>query len=98
MTADQWRRAQAKLRIERALAQIQEAQYCLDRAAAELSSLCYGHPAQKRVSKLYDRVHAEWYRTAELRNDRRVVVDREPTKAELGAPDPAETMPRQPLT
>jgi uncharacterized protein HemY len=86
MTPSEWRRAQAKLRVERALAQIQLAQDCLSRASSELSALHYGHPAQKRVSKLRDRVHAEWYRTTELRQHPRVELDREPTPADLWEP------------
>jgi hypothetical protein len=92
LTPSEWRRSQAKLRVERALAQIQLAQDCLGRASAELSALCYGHPAQQRVDKLYDRVHTEWYRTAELRQHPRVALDREPTAEELAKDSPDRTL------
>lgn len=75
MTAAEWRRARALRHIE---------------ASAELSALHYGHPAQARVGKLRDRVRAEWYRTRDLRDDHRVVLDRDPTNAELAAANEAK--------
>lgn len=72
----------AAMKVRRALVLIEDAQGRLDRACAELSSIQFGHPAQRRVRKLYDRVHAEWYRTRKLLEDARIRVDREPTNEE----------------
>lgn len=83
--AQQWRRAEAKLRILRALAHVQRAQDELGRAAGELSTLRFGHPAQRAVMRVYDRVHEVWYRVNALLVHPRVEVDRDPTDEELTA-------------
>jgi hypothetical protein len=82
---DTIRLALAKQRVLRALGDVQEAQDALDRASAELSAIQYAHPAQKRVGALRDRVHAEWYRVARLRDDLRIRIDRDPTPEERAA-------------
>ncbi len=54
--------AEAKRRVRVALRQIEEAQNLLGQACSTLSSLCYAHSQQLATSKLYDRVHAHWYK------------------------------------
>lgn len=66
-------------RVRKALDHIQAAQGQLDRACAELSTLVGGIPAWRRVSKLYDSVHAEWYKVKGFADqDRGLFVDSEP--------------------
>lgn len=84
-TAAVWRRAEAKRRLEEALGHIQAAQDELGRACAMLSSLRYGSPAWKRVSRLYDQVHGGWYRVAALRHHAHLEMDRDPDAKELAA-------------
>jgi hypothetical protein len=86
LTPSEWRRAQAKLRIERALQRLQAAQDHILRAADELAPLRYGDTARDHVMWLYDRVAAEARVVAELRHDNRVELDREPTPADLWEP------------
>ena len=86
MTPSEWRRSQAKLRVERALAQLRHARDCILRAADELAPLRYGDMARGHVMWLYDRVAAEARVVAELRHDNRVELDREPTPADLWEP------------
>lgn len=83
MTPKEWRRAQAELRVAHALRQIQLAQDCLDRAFAELSALRWGHPQQRRIAGLREKLHAEWYRTRRLTENPRLELDRDPTPEEL---------------
>lgn len=85
MTPKEWRRAEAQRRVSRALDELQRAQDLLVRAMAALSPLRYGAPTQARIGKLRDRVHAEWYRTGELRQSSRIEMDRDPTAEELAA-------------
>jgi hypothetical protein len=68
-------RAEARLRIERALANIQEAQNQLGNACAELSALEGGVPVWKATSKLYDSAHALWYRVERFRQQGRYRLD-----------------------
>jgi hypothetical protein len=82
---DTIRLALALRRVNRALNEIQAAQDALGRASAELSSVQYGAPTQDRIGKLYDRVHAEWYRTRRLLDDARIRIDRDPTAEERAA-------------
>lgn len=56
------KKAEVAVRVQRALGHIQNAQTELGRAAAELSCFLRGAPEWKRASKLYEMVHAFWYR------------------------------------
>lgn len=49
-------------RVKRAMAKIEAAQNLLGDACAELSSVCWMAPEHAFVGKLYDKVHAGWYR------------------------------------
>ncbi len=73
-------KAEAELRIRRALAHIQRAQNELAAACSELSALEYGYPTQKAVSKVYDAVHAVWYRVQRFQLSGRFRLD--PTNVE----------------
>lgn len=70
-------------RVQSALDHLQASQDSLDRAMGALSPVCFGSPTQDRIAKLRDRVHAEWYKTRALLDDRRIKLDREPTGTEL---------------
>lgn len=72
-------------RVQSALDNLQAAQDYLDRAMGALSPICYGSPTQDRIGKLRERVHAEWYKTRALLDDRRICLDRDPTDKELTA-------------
>jgi hypothetical protein len=85
VTSEQARHALAMLRVEKALELIERAQNTLAEAAQQLSPIQFGHPAQLRVMKLHDKVHAEWWRTRKLLDDKRIRIDREPTNDELAA-------------
>lgn len=74
MTEEQLR-AEATLRVRKALAHIQQAQNELGAACAELSSLNYGVPVWKATSSLYDKVHALWYRVENFRQAGRYKLD-----------------------
>lgn len=54
--------AQAELRIRRALNHIQNAQTQLGYASAELSGVIGVLRDWKRLGKLYDQIHKEWYK------------------------------------
>jgi len=75
--------AATRAKVAAAMAAIERAQQELGTAASLLSSLQYGHPAQRATSKLYDRVHAHWYRVQRLQHDRRVRLDPANTAAVL---------------
>jgi hypothetical protein len=75
----------AQARIDRALQQIEAAQALLGRACAELSTLCHGASAWQRCSKLYDQVHAFWYRVRSLPDGRHhITTDSEPETRPAG--------------
>jgi hypothetical protein len=76
--ADPNRHAVALARVHVALKKIEAAQGLLGQACAALSPICYGHPAQLRVGKLYNKVHAEWYRVKRLLDDPRLALDHDP--------------------
>jgi hypothetical protein len=67
--------AEAERRVQKALAHIQEAQAQLGRAAAELSNLEHGVVVWRMAGKLYDRVHAFWYRVEAFRKKGRFALD-----------------------
>ncbi len=70
----------AQAQIQRALAHIENAQAELGRAQSELSSLRNIGPTWKRCGKLYNSVHAYWYRVQNLANKRgRITTDSEPS-------------------
>jgi hypothetical protein len=65
-TADQIR-AEEQRQLRQALEHIQEAQNHLGRAGAILSNFERGAPVWTAAAKLYDRVHAFWYRVEGFR-------------------------------
>lgn len=67
--------AAARARIDKALAHIQEAQNHMGSACGELSALCGAIPQWKRASKLYDQVHAFWYKVDGLIGSPRIYLD-----------------------
>lgn len=64
-----------KGKIQKALGHIHAAQDQLGHATGELSALVGGVRDWKRASKLYDDVHALWYRVDGLQHDKRVRLD-----------------------
>jgi len=85
MTASEWRRAEAKVRVEQALAQIQMAQGALESARAALAPVRGAATSYGQLGEIRDRVNAEWYRTRELLDHPRLEMDRDPTLADLAA-------------
>jgi hypothetical protein len=68
--------AEAKRRVSLALRQIEDAQNALGHACSTLSSLDYACPMWKATSKLYDRVHAHWYKVRDrLEGNTKVKLD-----------------------
>lgn len=57
-----------RLRVEAALAHIQRAQTEVSLALEQLSALCGAAPIYTKGHKLYDQVHAYWYKVAGLRD------------------------------
>jgi hypothetical protein len=68
-------RTEAERRVRKALDHIQQAQLELGRASAELASLERGAVVWRLIGKLYDRVHAAWYRVEEFRKQGRFTLD-----------------------
>jgi hypothetical protein len=68
-------RAEAIVRIERALELIERAQHDLDSACAELSTIVGGIPVWRATSKMGDRVEALWYRVENFRKVGRFALD-----------------------
>lgn len=68
-------RAEAQLRVQKALDHIQQAQNELGSACAELSALVGGIPVWKATGTLYDRVRALWYRVESFRARGRFQLD-----------------------
>lgn len=68
-------KAEALARIRRAMEHVEEAQRELGRAATELSSLLYCAPIGNQTMRLYDRVHAHWYKLQAKLKDKRVDLD-----------------------
>lgn len=66
MTPEQVK-TESHLRIRKALEHIQQAQNELGSACAELSSITGGVTVWRTTSKLYDSVHALWYRVEDFR-------------------------------
>lgn len=64
-------RAETDLRIRRALAKIQQAQYELNDACSELSAICGGIPVWKATARTSDAVRSLWYRVDALRTKAR---------------------------
>jgi hypothetical protein len=68
-----------RLRIEKALDKIQRAQGLIGEALQELSSIRGGLPTYNAGHKLYDKVHAYWYRVrALLDKSAKLTLDYEP--------------------
>lgn len=68
-------RATAIASVRKALDHLQRAQDELGAACAELSRLNGGVPVWKAASKLYDAVHALWYRVDSFRAGGRFELD-----------------------
>jgi hypothetical protein len=77
------RYAAAKVRVQRALRHIQAAQDHLGQASAELGAVRFGAPTQRSLMRIYDKVHAEWYRVQKLLDNFRIELDREPNTSDL---------------
>lgn len=73
----------AKERVRRALAHIQNAQAELGRAHSELSTLRGGFAEYRKAGKLYDAVHALWYRVRAIPEKRGTVTTDSEPEAEL---------------
>lgn len=68
-------RAIAQMRVLHALDRIQQAQSELLSACEQLSSLVGATTLHRATGKLYDRVHALWYRVDSFRNKGRYRLD-----------------------
>lgn len=68
-------RDQADQTVRAALQHIEQAQRHLGEASALLSNLTGGVPVWLAAGKLYDRVHAFWYRVARFRDSGRFNLD-----------------------
>jgi hypothetical protein len=83
------RKAAAEMRLEDALASIEQAQRLVDRAGAALGSVRGMVEESKQLGTLYDKVkcarHAVSARARRLRTAGRLVLDREPDAYELRA-------------
>jgi len=81
------RKAAAELRLEDALAHIEQAQGLIDRAGAELCSVRGMVKEWRQLGALYDKVKASWYavsqRARRLRAEGRLLLDRDPHAHEL---------------
>ena len=79
----------AEMRLEEALASIEEAQRLIDRAGAGLCSVRGMAKEWKQLGALYERVKSTWCavnnRARRLRTGGRLVLDREPHAYELRA-------------
>lgn len=78
------RKAAAQERIRAATIHIENAQHELERACSALASLCWMQPEQTRVSKLADRIKAQFYRLSQFSHARvkacaKAELDHEPT-------------------
>jgi hypothetical protein len=76
MLTDEQIRQHTKARVAAARTAVHEAQDALGRACRMLSPLEYGSPTHKRASKLYDQVHALWYKVDGLYENPKVRLDR----------------------
>ena len=76
----------ARARVRRALDEIQEAQNALGRALEQLSPITGGAlPTYSKGHKLYDQIHAYWYKVKALAEQPRadkLGLDREPKDGE----------------
>jgi len=83
------RKAAAEMRLEDALASIEEAQRLIDRAGAGLCSVRGMAKESEQLGALYDKVKSTWCavnnRARRLRTGGRLVLDREPDAYELRA-------------
>ena len=83
------RKAAAEMRLEEALASIQEAQRLVERAGAALCSVGGMAKEWKQLGALYDKVKSTCYavnnRACRLRTAGRLLLDREPDAYELRA-------------
>ena len=68
-------RGEAERRIRKALEHVQRAQAELGRACEELSNIAPEPAARRELGKLYDRVHAAWYRVEAFRKSGRFDLD-----------------------
>jgi hypothetical protein len=65
----------AVARVERAMELAERAQHLLGEALAELSPIIGGMVEWKRLSRLYDGLHAQWYRLERLRANTKLELD-----------------------
>ena len=65
----------AKLKVQKALNLIQNAQALLGEASAELSGIIGAASKWQQVGKEYDRVHALWYKVEGLIHNDRLFLD-----------------------
>ncbi len=81
------RKAAAELRLEEALASIEQAQRLIDRAGAGLCSVRGMAKEWKQLGALYDKVKSTWCavnnHARRLRTRGRLLLDREPDAYEL---------------
>ncbi len=52
----------AREKYRRAMALVEQAQRLIGDASAELCPVIWGNPDYQRLGKLYDKIHAEWYK------------------------------------
>ncbi len=86
LSAEQQRiflKAEAQRRVNCAMQAIERAQIELGNATQILSALQHGAPCWRATSKMYDRVHALWYRVQRLKHNSRVALDPLNTQAAL---------------
>jgi len=77
MLTEEQIRQYTKAHIAAARTAVHEAQDALGRACSMLSPLEYGSPTHQKASKLYDQVHAFWYKVDGLYNNPKVRLDRD---------------------
>jgi hypothetical protein len=65
----------AVARVERAMDLAEQAQVLLGAALAELSPIVGGMVEWRRLGKLYDELHAQWYRLERLRENPKLELD-----------------------
>lgn len=66
---------QAVARVQRAMELTEQAQRLLEQAAVELSDVAHGAREWRRVGRLFEVVHAQWYRLRDLAWDPRIALD-----------------------
>lgn len=75
MLTEEQIRKYTKSRIAAAQVAVQHAQDALGTACSMLSALQYGNPTYQKGHKLYDQVHAFWYKIDDLYHNPKVRLD-----------------------